>query len=559
MSQNNDNPSAYELASAKRKEYVDKVLNCPSRRKTVVAGPGTGKTFLFKKALANKKNCLTLSFVSSLVEDLSLDLCGQSEVRTLHGFALSALKEDVRIFPKLSKVIEQDAVILNGDSIDFDAMFNNGLDDDEPVAFYHARKAYYGNYYGFSSIIYAAVKLFKSDSGSIPEYEQILVDEFQDFNQLEVSLIDLLADKSPVLLAGDDDQALYGFEFRGASAEHIRQRHDDANTDYASFTLPYCSRCTRVIVESVNDIVESATMTGNLRGRVPKEFRYFDCEKKDRVCELYPRLSHVRCYEKQIAWFIEQQLEQIASEVQGEFSCLLIVPTKDKGLDIATRLGDKGVGTIVPIPQRRNKDYGLLDGLNLLLDDGKSNLGWRIAAEHFLSSSDLQELLDKTTKPSAECVSKLLDMGTRRKVKGILKIVRDVNRNAKGVTVSEEELNTVLSAVGITGQEVKFTAVQSRIADPVQQSSPHIKGLRKIPIKVTTRESSKGLSADIVFITHFDDLFFIKDKNKISDQDICKFIVSLTRAKKKVFLISSHKNSDPTFLKWIDDSRIERL
>ena len=39
-------------------------------------------------------------------------------------------------------------------------------------------------------------------------------------------------------------------------------------------------------------------------------------------------------------------------------------------------------------------------------------------------------------------------------------------------------------------------------------------GIKKIQIKVTTIESSKGLSADYVFITYFDDRYFIKDNDK---------------------------------------------
>ena len=84
-------------------------------------------------------------------------------------------------------------------------------------------------------------------------------------------------------------------------------------------------------------------------------------------------------------------------------------------------------------------------------------------------------------------------------------------------------------------------------------------GIKKIQIKVTTIESSKGLSADYVFITYFDDRYFIKDndKTKITEKDICKFLVALTRARKKVLLVSSDKDREPTFFKWIESNRIE--
>ena len=82
--------------------------------------------------------------------------------------------------------------------------------------------------------------------------------------------------------------------------------------------------------------------------------------------------------------------------------------------------------------------------------------------------------------------------------------------------------------------------------------------IRNIPIKATTIQSSKGLAGDLVFITHFDNKYFVKnrDKTKITDQDICNFLVALSRTKRKRYLISS-VSEDPTFLKWISKDRIE--
>jgi superfamily I DNA/RNA helicase len=84
--------------------------------------------------------------------------------------------------------------------------------------------------------------------------------------------------------------------------------------------------------------------------------------------------------------------------------------------------------------------------------------------------------------------------------------------------------------------------------------------IRKIPIKGTTIQSAKGLSADVVFITHFDDQYFIQnpDKKTISDQEICNFIVSITRAKQNLFLISTVE-TNPIFLSWISKDRINFL
>lgn len=336
----------YETSKAERQKYVDAVLNSQSKKNIVVAGPGTGKTYLFKEVLKGKKKTLTLTFVNALVEDLSLELCGISDVKTLHGFARSALgtatSDSIKVFPKLSEVIKEDAKILLGKDINFDQLFHNRDDENEHIEFYKKRKNYYDKHYGYSDIIFAIVKYFESNKDKIPSYEQVVVDEFQDFNKLEVSLIDLLAEKSPILLAGDDDQALY--DFKSASPEHIRQRHGVENTDYTSFTLPYCSRCTRVIVEATNDIMGKAIKNGNLSGRIEKEYKYFDDEKKDKECEKHPKIGHGQLYAKQIPWFIEQRIGEIAEHEKSNFSVLIISPTKVQIRSIVTALKNKGFG-----------------------------------------------------------------------------------------------------------------------------------------------------------------------------------------------------------------------
>lgn len=203
------NKDKYDKAMKDRQRYVDAILNSPEKLKVVVGGPGTGKTYLFQEILKNKRKSLTLTFINALVEDLSLALCGLSDVRTLHGFALNQLahsNQKIKIFPKLSRVIKEDAFDLLGEHVDYDSIFQNRNDDNNFLPFYKKRKDYYGKYYGFDDIIFALIKDYEKHIDKIPRYDQIVVDEFQDFNRLELSLIDLLAQKSPVLLAGDDDQ-----------------------------------------------------------------------------------------------------------------------------------------------------------------------------------------------------------------------------------------------------------------------------------------------------------------------------------------------------------------
>lgn len=50
-------------------------------------------------------------------------------------------------------------------------------------------------------------------------YAEVIVDEFQDINRLDFELIRTIAAESALVVAGDDDQAIYGF--RGCTADYI--------------------------------------------------------------------------------------------------------------------------------------------------------------------------------------------------------------------------------------------------------------------------------------------------------------------------------------------------
>ena len=83
----------------------------------------------FKKILEGKQRALTLSFINALVDDLSVDLSGMSEVKTLHSFARDLLrklwkKDEIRIFSRLSELIQVDLTIMTGEEVDFEKIFH---------------------------------------------------------------------------------------------------------------------------------------------------------------------------------------------------------------------------------------------------------------------------------------------------------------------------------------------------------------------------------------------------------------------------------------------------
>jgi DNA helicase-2/ATP-dependent DNA helicase PcrA len=95
------------------------------------------------------------------------------------------------------------------------------------------------------------------------KYSEIIVDEFQDINHLDFALIKLLAEKSRLVITGDDDQAIYGF--RNCSSNFIIDLEKHLNRRVASYELKINYRNPVNLVEHASKLIDH-----NLR-RIPKD------------------------------------------------------------------------------------------------------------------------------------------------------------------------------------------------------------------------------------------------------------------------------------------------
>jgi len=259
-----------------------------------------------------------------------------------------------------------------------------------------------------------------------------------------VSLIDLLADKNPILIAGDDDQALYE-PLKSANPKHIRQRHSDKTFGYCKFDLPYCSRCTRVIVDAVNDIIVAAHRNDYLKDRICKPFIYFEDSDKDRDSERNPFIIYTQTYDRQIPWMINKMVQDIASEERCKFSVLIISPTRTKSLSIVRALKKKGFKNVSFTEKNDEKEPTLFDGLELLLKNRWCNLGWRIAAKKLLQNTDFEAALIKSHKEGALKFSRLVKDDIKGEVFQLLKTLRAVRDGKK--TIEEADFVELLRKI----------------------------------------------------------------------------------------------------------------
>ncbi len=73
----------------------------------------------------------------------------------------------------------------------------------------------------FIDVIYRAREYLRRHPADVPSYPLIVIDEYQDFTLLETELIQELGTKNRLLVAGDDDQSLYGFRHASPSSSAV--------------------------------------------------------------------------------------------------------------------------------------------------------------------------------------------------------------------------------------------------------------------------------------------------------------------------------------------------
>jgi len=260
----------------------------------LLAGPGTGKTWtlrarveylvLEKKVKPSTVTALTFtraaagelrSRVEKAFEGRIVD---RPHIMTLHSFALRTLLRNSEILDNLPRplriaddweernIIEEDLKGVTNTSIrtvrgniramsaDWDTL---RADDNAPnplradagfVGAWQQHRRIYG-YTLRSELVYQLKRSLEQHEHVElhDEMAHLLVDEYQDLNACDLSVIGHLAGRGACLYAaGDDDQSIYGF--RHANPHGIR-RFDKDHAPAQDLPLATCMRCDRAVME----------------------------------------------------------------------------------------------------------------------------------------------------------------------------------------------------------------------------------------------------------------------------------------------------------------------
>ena len=263
----------------------------------ILAGPGTGKTHVLTTRIANlirgnninPGSILAITFTKKAAREMTdrleslvdRQILNNLRICTFHAFGLSIIKaylsnsgitESVSVIDEddkkqiLSEIIMDRSVINETcekiSEIKQSLVPENGITDDilAEVFTKYNRTLRQSNAFDFDDLVSFPEQIFHNHPDILSEYrrriEWILVDEYQDINHAQYSMIRTLMPEpdSNLFVIGDPDQAIYGF--RGADVRYINMFRNDYK-DAAVFRLRTSYRCSESILRASGNILRA--------------------------------------------------------------------------------------------------------------------------------------------------------------------------------------------------------------------------------------------------------------------------------------------------------------
>jgi len=257
----------------------------------VYAGAGTGKTTTIVEAShrANARRMCFLAFNKSIATELGERLPDDVTAKTFHALGFAAFRaNNVRtkvntkktwdiIFEMLGKdyiaaPLVKLVSLVKGSMIDpkdvrsiralidsYDINFAEGEEADGikaiPAILTIARNQAY--HIDFDDMIWIPLV----ENYNFPRFDMLFVDEAQDFNEMQRSLIkECVAENGRVVVVGDPNQAIYGF--RGADSNSMDIFKSDLEArgrEIKQFPLSVSWRCPHTVIKEANRYVKDIT------------------------------------------------------------------------------------------------------------------------------------------------------------------------------------------------------------------------------------------------------------------------------------------------------------
>ncbi len=406
-----------------------------------------------------------------------------------------------------------------------------------------------------------ACKLLREEDNLRKKYAEnakhLLVDEYQDINQAQFELIELLSRdyQKGLFVVGDDDQSIYSF--RGGDPKFIREFKSHFGQESTIIQMRTSRRCPSNILECASCVVAKLDSKRVPKGNYtflkadPGKVTLHDCPSDDREAEIVGAIlrsekEHLDVCDscKQLpkrTYFILVPTRNYASKIQETLRKFRI--------PFDSKFGDGKSGFSI---------FTLVKGWTAL---PTSNFATRQAIELIIEGGALKQLPSSRSRSPEKL--KLRENGLNK----IASLWNDIIKEQKSILdilKEKAEKDDLLKDVHEKLLEIKTAYDKGNVHDFLQKVTLYTKPWSSLDkffeetknqtrtqsvnqdafnVRVLTTQSSKGLQAHAVFIIGLEQE--VIPRKVASDEALAEdarlFFVAMTRAEEQVHLFKSRK------------------
>lgn len=450
----------------------------------------------------------------------------------------------------------------------------------------------------FDDLIMKTVQLFQTNPSILSYYQDkfkyILVDEFQDTNMAQYSLVSLLArEHENLCVVGDDDQSIYGW--RGADIRNILGFEKDFPRT-KTIKLEQNYRSTKNILSCANRVVENNTgrklkklWTDNREGEIIQYYRadhendeaYFIAStiEKLRVRENRPYLDFAILYRTHAqSRVIENQLNKMAIpyRIHGGIRFYERKEIKDilaYLITIENPVDDVNVKRIINFPRRGIGAKSMESFEQYALERGESFFRALLDVDYI---GGLTARVKKETKKFTDFI---LSLRERQDEMTITAIVEEIYKTTEYMDLLRmedtveaqariENLEELLSLTKDFDQNAPVKTLEEFLARTALETSMDQDQEDPDRVLLMTLHGAKGLEFPIVFMPGMEEGIFpsymsLEEGKEEEERRLC--YVGITRAQEKLYMSHAIQrtlygrtsaNDISRFIKEIPDSLI---
>ena len=517
-------------------------------------------------------------FIDRIGFDTSFIIFDTSDQRTLVKACMRDLAIDDKLFNDrsvLSEISNAKNEMLEPEQ--YTARSNGDFRKEKIATVYelYQKRLKENNAIDFDDIINYTIKILMENPDILEYYankfKYVLVDEYQDTNKAQFTLVTLLASKhGNITVVGDNDQGIYSF--RGADISNILNfERDFPGTKIIKLEQNY--RCTGNILKAANSVIKNNEVkykkelwTQNEEGNLPNVYQA-DNEYDE-------------------ATYIVTQIEHLKREEYykySDFAILYRMNTQSRAIEDILRRENvpyKIVGGLKFYERKEIKDiiaylrliYNKSDNLSLrrIINEPKRGVGktsieniQKIADENGISMYEViknaeQYGLNRVYANTREFIEVMDDLMQKGQDMLISELIKET-LNRTGYTKALELENTVEAESRIQNLEEFLTVAIEFEEESVDNGlSEFLEGItltsdidnmedEEDSITLMTLHSAKGLEFPVVFLVGMEEGIFPGYKSVREERELEEerrlFYVGITRAKEYLYLTCAKRRT----------------